>query len=55
MIKLADLGTAKVMEDSFVTETQAGTKGYMSPEMRANEKYSFPTDIWYNILTSFIR
>lgn len=47
MVKLADLGTAKVMQDIIVTDTYAGTEVYMSPEMFNREEYSFPTDIWY--------
>ena len=55
VIKLGDLGVAKVMQHYNMAHTRAGTQNYMSPEMRANEEYSFPTDIWYYILTSFIR
>ena len=48
MVKLADLGGAKVIRQSIlVTMSQFGTSIYMSPEMFKLEDYSFPTDIWY--------
>ena len=53
VIKLADLGTAKVMQEYIVTNTVTGTPIYMSPEMQAcrtlmtGPDYSYPTDIWY--------
>ena len=53
VIKLADLGTAKVMQECSVADSVRGTTIYMSPEMRAclsfitGLVYSYPTDIWY--------
>ena len=49
-IKLADLGVAKVMEDTHAT-THAGTLQYMSPEVFKanfwNDFVYYPnTDIW---------
>ena len=47
VVKLADLGTAKVMQDKIEAYTLAGTFKYMSPEMFYIKEYSYPTDIWY--------
>ena len=47
VIKLADLGIAKVMLDTIRADTYIGTLEYMSPELKKSENYSFPTDIWY--------
>lgn len=49
VIKLADLGVAKVMQEYIVAEIRAGTENYMSPEIIDRKEYSFPTDIWYYI------
>ena len=46
VIKLADLGAARVIEKSILANTYTGTVEYMSPEQLKRE-YSFPTDIWY--------
>ena len=47
MVKLADLGGAKVMKQSILANSSHfGTFFYMSPEMLNLEDYSFPTDIW---------
>ena len=45
VIKLADLGAAKVMQESILANTYTGTVDYMSPELLRRE-YSFPTEIW---------
>lgn len=49
-IKLADLGQAKMMENSCAT-TFAGSLSYMSPEIFKSQFMSFRyfpnTDIWY--------
>ena len=47
VIKLADLGTAKVMLDTLRAYTKIGTIDYMSPELKKSKAYSFSTDIWY--------
>ena len=57
MVKLADLGGAKVIKQSILGHSSHfGSFFYMSPEMLNFDDYSFPTDIWYrNIyLQSFI-
>ena len=47
MVKLADLGGAKVIRKSIMTSfSRFGTESYMSPEMLNFQDYSFPTDIW---------
>jgi serine/threonine protein kinase len=50
-IKLADLGIAKLMEETHAS-TYAGTKEYMSPEVFKTRdeisKYYPNTDIWYS-------
>lgn len=50
-IKLADLGQAKMMENSFAT-TFAGSVSYMSPEIFKSQFTSFGyfpnTDVWYS-------
>ena len=46
MLKLADLGCAKVLQDTLHANTYAGTMTYMSQEL-IDQNYSFPTDIWY--------
>ena len=45
VIKLADLGADRVMQESILANTYTGTVDYMSPEQLRRE-YSFPTDIW---------
>lgn len=53
MVKLGDLGIAKLVKDTSVSRTYAGTKVYMSPEVHETSYkdddvgYSFPADIWY--------
>ena len=47
VIKLADLGCAKVMLDTLRANTYLGTIDYMSPELKNFQDYSFSTDIWY--------
>ena len=56
MVKLADLGGAKVIRQSIMsTFSHFGTVSYMSPEMLNLDEYSFSTDIWYmNILLQFL-
>lgn len=49
-IKLGDLGVAKEFDkydtiDAFAN-TFTGTYKYMSPEMKRQQNYSYPTDIW---------
>ena len=55
MVKLADLGGAKVIKQSIMSSlSRFGTVSYMSPEMLNFDDYSFPTDIWYrNIYLQF--
>ena len=49
-IKLADLGTSKLMENTHAS-THAGTPAYMSPEMFKSQfmdtVYYPNTDVWY--------
>lgn len=47
IIKVADLGIAKLMKESIMTNTVIGTAYYKSPEQLNVDEYSFPTDIWY--------
>lgn len=47
VLKLADLGIAKVMLDTLRANTKIGTIEYMSPELKNFKDYSFSTDIWY--------
>ena len=47
VIKLADLGAARVMQENILASTKIGTSAYMSPELESGQYYSFPTDIWY--------
>lgn len=47
IVKLADLGIAKLMKESIMTNTGIGTLYYTSPEQSNGDEYSFPTDIWY--------
>lgn len=54
VVKLADLGLSKLFQSSIKAVSLAGTKEYMSPEMRRcffddNEFYSDKTDIWFDI------
>jgi serine/threonine protein kinase len=53
VLKLADLGSAKVLKYSLHTRKQIGSINYMSPELFKNEDYDLSTDIWYGII-SFI-
>lgn len=52
MVKIADLGVARITRETLHAHTFAGTRVYMSPEMFACEvrndqsKYSDKTDIW---------
>ena len=50
MVKLGDLGIAKLTEATIHADTFAGSRPYMSPEILACENhdmnYSFKTDIW---------
>ena len=47
VVKLADLGGAKVIRQSIMTSfSRFGTVSYMSPEMINFQDYSFSTDIW---------
>jgi len=46
IVKIADMGLAKVLSDGPVDLSYCGTPLYMSPEMLKKEKYSFATDIW---------
>lgn len=46
IVKLADLGVAKLMRDTIMAKTYIGTVSYMSPEQLNGDEYSFPTDIW---------
>ena len=52
VVKLGDLGVAKLTEATIHADTFTGTRPYMSPELfacenRRNKKsYSFNTDIW---------
>ena len=53
MLKLADLGEAKYVDNATVGRTYRGTKPYMSPEQSRGQKldedyetHSFNTDVW---------
>ena len=46
-VKLGDLGIARIFEkEKSMTTATLGTPYYLSPEICANEKYSYPSDIW---------
>lgn len=49
-IKIGDLGLAKMSRSSISKSNEskgfAGTENYMSPEMFAENPYSYKTDIW---------
>lgn len=54
VVKLADLGMAKVLSGGTIGRTYVGTKSYMSPELdRCEEEentYSFKTDVWLDYM-----
>jgi serine/threonine protein kinase len=45
-IKIADLGTAKNLEQSVVRSYDKGTREYRSPEMLKKIFVTFNTDVW---------
>jgi serine/threonine protein kinase len=45
-IKIADLGTAKNLEQSVVRSYDKGTRVYRSPEMLKKIFVTFNTDVW---------
>ncbi|XP_047127055.1 serine/threonine-protein kinase Nek4 isoform X1 [Hydra vulgaris] len=47
IIKLGDLGIARVLENNFdMATTMIGTPYYMSPELFSNKPYNTKSDIW---------
>lgn len=46
MLKLGDLGIARIIETTKSLHEMAGTISYMSPELFKNESYSFNSDVW---------
>lgn len=55
VVKLADLGMAKVLCGGTIGRTYVGTKSYMSPELDRCEldeenTYSFKTDVWLDYI-----
>ena len=47
VIKIGDLGIAKIMDKELLTHTQVGTEVYKSPEQKFCYKgYSIKTDVW---------
>lgn len=45
-IRISDLGLATEIPIGKMARGQAGTKGYIPPEMYEGKKYSFPVDWW---------
>lgn len=49
-VKLGDLGLCKQLGDDLLAHSQAGTPGYMAPEVLNKDRktvgYSFPADMW---------
>jgi serine/threonine protein kinase len=45
-IKIADLGTAKNLENSVVRSFSKGTREYRSPELLSMFNVTFTTDVW---------
>jgi len=47
-IKLGDLGVARVFDitSTSMSSDNEGSKPYMSPEIKTNQKYTYKTDIW---------
>lgn len=37
---------ATFIDSTYFASTNAGTRGYTSPEMNDGKKYSFNTDVW---------
>ena len=47
VIKIGDLGIAKIMDKELLTHTQVGTEVYKSPEQKFCYKgYSTKADVW---------
>lgn len=50
VVKIGDLGVAKLIEKSTIAKTYIGTRLYMSPELEKclenQNQYTFVTDVW---------
>ena len=50
-IKLGDFGLSRSFDkNASILSTYAGTRSYMSPEIKSSQSYSYNTDCWYFIL-----
>lgn len=58
LVKVADFGLSKHVNQNSVLQTQCGTPHYLAPEVRTNRPYSNKVDIWslgvilYNCFTA---
>jgi NIMA (never in mitosis gene a)-related kinase 1/4/5 len=61
VVKIGDLGIAKIIKNNAAAETQIGTPHFMAPEIWRNEPYSYAADVWslgcllYEMLTYKVR
>ena len=46
LLKLADFGLAKILNDKTMLHTACGTPGYVAPEILMEIPYSCPVDMW---------
>ena len=47
VVKIGDLGVAKITEDTIHANSMAGTRIYMSPQILSFQDYTDKTDVWF--------
>jgi serine/threonine protein kinase len=61
IVKLGDLGIAKILKNNAAAQTQIGTPHYMAPEIWKGRPYTYGADVWslgcllYEMLTYTVR
>lgn len=61
MVKIGDLGIAKILKNNAAAQTQIGTPHYMAPEIWKGKPYTYGADVWslgcllYEMLTYSVR